>query len=70
MGRKSTECIFKATDWRNLTLEDLDKNWNGNLKKETEYLLIAAQNNATKTIYIKTKIDDTVVYQDLECSVY
>ena len=31
----------------------------GNLKKETESLLIAAQNNAIKTNYFKAKIDKT-----------
>ena len=31
----------------------------GNLKRETEFLLIAVQNNAIKTNYIKTKIDTT-----------
>ena len=29
----------------------------GNLKRETESLLIAAQNNAKRTNYIKTEID-------------
>ena len=31
----------------------------GNLKRETESLLIAAQNNAIRTNYIKAKIDKT-----------
>ena len=31
----------------------------GNLKRETKSLLIAAQNNAIRTNYIKTKIDKT-----------
>ena len=31
----------------------------GNLKKETEFLLIAAQNNAVRTCYIKARIDKT-----------
>ena len=30
-----------------------------NLKRETEFLLIAAQNNAIRTHYIKTKMDKT-----------
>ncbi len=30
----------------------------GNLKRETESLLIAAQNNAIRTNYIKAKIDN------------
>ena len=29
------------------------------LKKETEYLFIAAQNNALRTNYVKEKIDNT-----------
>ena len=44
------------TNKRNLTREDLDM-----LRKiETESLQIAAQNNAIRTNYIKTKIDMTV----------
>ena len=31
----------------------------GNLKRETESLLIAAQNNAIKTNYVKARIDKT-----------
>ena len=31
----------------------------GNLKKETEYLRIAAQNNALRTNYVTAKIDMT-----------
>ena len=31
----------------------------GNLKRKTESLLMAAQNNAIRTSYIKTKIDNT-----------
>ena len=31
----------------------------GNLKKETEYLLMAAQNNAIRTNYVEEKIDKT-----------
>ena len=30
----------------------------GNLKREIEYLLISAQNNAIRTNYIKSKIDN------------
>ena len=33
--------------------------WKVNLKKETEYLLIAAQNNSLRTNYVKAKIDKT-----------
>ena len=31
----------------------------GNLKRENEFLLIAAQNNAIKTNYFKARIDKT-----------
>ena len=31
----------------------------GNLKRETESLLIAAQNNAIRTNYVKARIDKT-----------
>ena len=31
----------------------------GNLKKEGDFLSIAAQNNATRTIYVKVEIDNT-----------
>ena len=31
----------------------------GNLKRETEYFLIAAQNNAIRTNHIKARIDNT-----------
>ena len=31
----------------------------GNFKRKTEYLLIAEQNNALRTNYIKAKIDNT-----------
>ena len=41
----------------------LDKTWmwlrKGNFKRETEYLLIAAQNNAIRTNHIKARIDKT-----------
>ena len=40
----------------NTTLTSLRKR---NLKRETEGLLIAAQNNATRTIYVKVKIENT-----------
>ena len=40
----------------NLTWKNL---WKGTLKRETESLLIVAQNNATRINYIKTKINNT-----------
>ena len=40
-----------------------EKNWTwlrkGNFKRETEFILIAAQNNAIRTNYIKAIIDKT-----------
>ena len=39
--------------------------WKGNLKKETEFLSIAAQNNAIRTNYIKAKIDH--IQQNNKC---
>ena len=38
----------------------------GRLKRETESLLIAAQNNSIRTKYIKTRIDKT--QQNIKCS--
>ena len=59
MGIKTTVWIFQATNKRNLTLEDLTWLRKGNLKRETESLLQAAQNNAIRTNYVKAKIDKT-----------
>ena len=43
---------------RNISLE---KTWlrKGNLKRETEYLIIAAQNNVIRSYQIKARIDKT-----------
>ena len=49
MGRKQLFAHEKTWTW-------LRK---GNLKRETESLIIAAQNNAIRTNYIKAKIDKT-----------
>ena len=40
----------------------------GNLKRETESLLITVQNNAIRTNYIKAKIDNT--QQNSKCKLY
>ena len=52
MGRKTNAWIFQATHG-----ETLREIWTwqrkGNLKRETEFLLIAAQNNAIRINYIK-----------------
>ena len=49
-----------------------DKTWTwlrkGNLKRETESLLIAAQNNAVRTNHIKARIDKT--RQNSKCRLY
>ena len=42
----------------NITWENLNMARKGNLKRETESLLIAAQNNAIRTNYVKTKIEE------------
>ena len=56
MRRETTVQIFQAKI-------SYDKTWiwrrKGNLKRETEYLLIAAQNNAIRINYVKAKIDQT-----------
>ena len=48
---------------RQITNISYEKTWTwlrkGNLKRETESLLIAAQNNAIKTNHIKARIDKT-----------
>ena len=50
-------------DTSNDKLERLHMTWTwlrkGNLKRETESLIIAAQNNAIRINYIKAKIDKT-----------
>ena len=45
MVRKTTVWTFQATNNWNLTWENLDR-----AKKETEFRLIAEQNNAIKTL--------------------
>ena len=58
MGRKKLYERFK------LLIKNIsnNKNWTwlrkGNFKRETESLLIAAQNNAVRTNHIKAKIDN------------
>ena len=46
MGRKTNVWTLQAANWENLTREDMDMAKKGNLERETESLLIAAQNNA------------------------
>ena len=49
-------------NWRNLTWEYLDMDKKGNFKRETESLLVAAQNNAIRTNYVKAKLEKTQRY--------
>ena len=58
MGRKETIFTFYSTNKRKLTREDLDMAEKGNLKIETDSLLIAAQNHT-----IKTKHDEANIYK-------
>ena len=59
----TTVWIFQVTNKQNLRQEDLDMA--KNLQRETESLLIAAQNNAIKTIYVQAKIDS--IQQNRKC---
>ena len=52
MGRKTTLWIFQATNKRSLTRENLD------VAKKGKPFLIATQNNAIRTNYIKARIDE------------
>ena len=51
----------------------LEKTWTWlrkkNLKRETESLIIAAQNNDIRTNYIKAKIDKTQQTVNVDCAV-
>ena len=47
------------TNKRHLTRENVDVAKKGNLKRETESLLEAAQNNTIRTNYINARIDRT-----------
>ena len=57
MKRKRTEWIVQERNWRDCTGKDTIWLKKGNHKSETEPLLIAAENNAIRTNYIKAKID-------------
>ena len=67
IGRKTTVCIFQATNEQNLPQENLDA-VKRNLERETKSLLIAAQNNAIRTNHIKARIDK--IQQNSKCSLY
>ena len=47
------------TNKQHLTRQNLDMSKTGNLKRETESLLIAVQNNTIWTNHIKARIDKT-----------
>ena len=63
MGRKTTVCGYFKQQTSNIGLK---KTWSwlriGNLKRETETLLITAQNNLSRTKYVESKIGDLQVY--------
>ena len=63
MGSKTILWTLQATNKQNLTRENMAKKVN--LQKETESLLIAAQNNTIRTNYIKARIDKTL--QNSKC---
>ena len=65
MGRKTILWTFQATNEGNLTGKDLNMAKKGKLKRETKFLLIAAQNNAIRTNYVEAKIDKT--QQNTKC---
>ena len=46
----------------------LEKTCKGKIKRENDSLLMAAQNNAIRTNYIKAKIDDT--QRSSKCRLY
>ena len=59
MGRKATLWMFETINKQHLTRENLDLAKKGNIKRETESLLIVAQNNAKRTNHIKARINKT-----------
>ena len=63
MGRKTTVWILQVTIKRNLTRANLDtvreeKPEEGNHKRETKFLQIAAQKHPIRTNYIKARINN------------
>ena len=58
MERKTTLWEFKTTN-KHLTRQNLTWLRKGKFKRETESLLMAAQNSAIRTNHIKTRIDKT-----------
>ena len=59
MERKTILWTLQATNKQNLLRKNLEMVRKANLKKETESLRTAAQNNAIRTKYIKARIEKT-----------
>ena len=59
MVRKKTVWTFQVINKPNFTWENLDMAKKGNLKRETESLLMPAQNNAIRTNNVKARIGRT-----------
>ena len=58
--KKTTVRIFQVTKWRDYIREIIDMAFKGkNFKVETEYFLVAAQNNVIMTNYMKARFDNT-----------
>ena len=58
--KKTTQWPLKTNNKHHLTPDNMDlAKKKGNLKRETEFLLIAAQDNAIRTNHIKARIDKT-----------
>ena len=57
MGRKTTLWRFQVKNKRHFTQENGDVAKKRNLKWETESPLIAAQNSAIRTKYMKARLD-------------
>ena len=51
--------IFQATNKRNTIRKDLDMVKKENLKIESEFLLMPAQNNSMRTNYVEATMDAT-----------
>ena len=59
MGRKQLSGYFKRQTSETSHAKTWTRLRKRNLKRETESLLIAVQNNAIRTNYVKAKIDKT-----------
>ena len=59
MVRKTTLSSFLTTNKQHITLENMTWLRKGHFKRETEYFLIAVQNNNIRSNHIKTRIETT-----------